>query len=103
MPKPAFQNHESMLTGNIYTGPLLSHKLPLPPGESWGDDCRDAGGRATQGANVEKGRNVYTVVYSFHVLLLATAPCNAFIHALTVLSVHPSGTAVIPDNIAVAI
>ena len=49
---------------------------------------------AALGANAEKGRNVYTGMYSFHVLSLSTAPLNTFIHGLTVVSVHVNGAAV---------
>jgi hypothetical protein len=32
---------------------------PSPVGEGWGDDCMDAGGRATQGAVAEENKNSY--------------------------------------------
>ncbi|MEQ1544211.1 hypothetical protein [Methyloglobulus sp.] len=35
---------------------LPNHQAPSPAGEGWGDDCMDAGGRATHGAVAEKNK-----------------------------------------------
>ena len=83
----------------MYSDPLLSHLLPLPPGEGWGE-----GIKLTQLPDFlyphpvllpegEGTQYSYSDINS-HVLSLPTTPCNTFIHGLTVLSVNVNGTVV---------
>ena len=70
---------------------LLSHILPLPPGEGWGEGIKlgqppDSLSPLPDLLPEGEGTQHYTVMYGFHVLSLSTTPCNVIIHGLTVVA-----------------